>query len=285
VTAVFADLGDTVSSGQTLLRYDTDLLEGRVRTAEAVLKQAAGEAARKEDYRRRLRAVHEKQPLTRIELDEAESQWEEAVVQRAKAEEQLLRTKAELRAATVTSPVSGVVLERFVEIGETPRRNQHLFTIGQLDQVRVEARLSEDRLRELRLHQKASVAFDAYPNELFEGELVRIQPGADSSTRTVTVFVEIDNADGRLKAGLTGFVRMRRELTGILVPSIAIIDPTGRASTVFVVGGGNASLRRIEIGSSAEGKTEILSGLEVGEHVVVVGQHYLRDGDSVRIGE
>src|SRR5262249_33578286 len=131
------------------------------------------------------------------------------------------------------------------------------------------------------------VTVTAFPNDVFEGKVVKIKPVTDPTTRTFLVYTEVANADLKLKPGLTAFTRIKRAHQTLAVPSVALINPTGvQESSVFVLeNGSTARLRKGKVGVVAEGMTEILDGLAEGEQVVVVGQYSLRDNDQVLIGD
>jgi len=299
--------------------YEQGLFGATLATVQSALEQATGDLARSELYYERIKAIYEQKLLPKIELEKAQAAVEEAKARQKQAEEKLLRAKKDLQLelekaqaaveeakfqykraeerllaakkdlqqATVVSPVTGIIMDRQINVGETPRLNQPLFTIGQIDQVLVEAQVSEERISELNVNQAATLTFTAFPRDTFEGEITKIKPVTDSKTRTFLVYAKVANPDLKLKPGLTSFVRFKRQYQGLAVPSIALINPTGlRESTVFVVENSTvARLRKVQVGVIAEGMTQIVDGLAPGELVVTVGQVYLRDSDQVRIGD
>jgi multidrug efflux pump subunit AcrA (membrane-fusion protein) len=299
--------------------YEQGLFGAAMATVQSALEQATSDLKRSEVYYERIKAIYEQRLLPRIELEKAQAAIEEAKARqkqaeekllRAKkdlalelekakavldearfqykqAEEKLLRAKKDLQAATVVAPVAGIVMDRQINPGETPRISQPLFTIGQIDQILVEAQVSEDRISDVHVKQAATVTFTAFPRDTFEGEIMKIKPVIDSKTRTFLVYAKVTNPELKLKPGLSSFVRIKKEHHGLAVPSISLINPTGlRESTVFVVGEDVvAKLRKVQVGVIADGMTQIVHGLAPGELVVTVGQVYLRDADQVRIGD
>lgn len=287
VERVAVDLGDEVSPGRELIRFDHELLIAAQMTARTALDQAGGELDRATQYARRIGTIYEQNLLPKIDLEKAQAAVDEAKTRRSGAQEKHLRAEKDLENATLVSPVQGVVMERAINEGETPKLGQKLLTIGRIDEVVIEAKMAEERVGDVQHRQAAEVTFNAYPNDVFTGEVARIKPVTDPQTRTFLVYVKLANPDLKLKPGLTGFIRIKREHRTLAVPSVALISPTGvRESTVFVVDpGSTATLRRVKVGIVAEGKTEVLAGLAAGDRVVAVGQLNLRDGDLVRIGD
>jgi RND family efflux transporter MFP subunit len=287
VENVAVDLGDVVAPGQKLLRFDREVLEAAVATARAVMEQASADRQRAAQYLQRITAVQTQGLLPRIEVEKAQAVLDEANAQHTKAQETLLQTRKELQHVTLKSPVAGIIMERSINTGETPRPRQPLFAIGRIDQILVVANIAEERVGEIYLGQAATVTFTAFPNDTFEGKIVKINPLTDQKTRTFQVYTKVSNKALKLKPGLTAFTRIKKEHHTLAVPSVCLINPTGpQESTAFVLeDGSTARLRKVKVGIVAEGMTEILHGLREGEQVVVVGQLALRDGDEVVIGD
>lgn len=287
IEKVRVDIGDMVKPGQELMRFDHDLLKAALTTARSKMSQADGELDKANQYFKRIKAVYDQGFLPKIELEEAQVALDKAWADYRKAEEMLLQAKKDLQNGAITSPVLGIVMEKLINQGEIPSIDQKLFTIGQIDKVLIEAKIAEERVGDIHIKQSATVAFNAFPNDVIEGEVVKIKPVTDKETKTFLVYVKLSNPNLKLKPGLTGFIRIKKERNTLAVPSISIINPTGvRESSLFIIDEGLiVRLKRVKIGMVAEGMTEILDGLAEGDNVVTVGQFNLRDGDHVRIGD
>lgn len=287
VAKVRVDLGDLVAAKRPLLDFDRDLITAGLIAAQTALEQATADRQRAALYLQRITAVYQQGHLPKIEVEKAQAALDEATTRYRQAQEKLLQAKKDLQNATLTAPVSGVVMERLINPGETPRPYQKLFTLGRIDHVLVVANIAEEHVAEIYPGQPAAVTLTAFPNEVFEGKVVKVKPVTDPKTRTFLVYTQVANPKLKLKPGLTAFTRLKREHEALAVPSVALINPTGvQESSVFVLeNGSTARLRRVKVGVVAEGMTEILHGLKEGEQVVVVGQLALRDGDQVMIGD
>jgi len=198
----------------------------------------------------------------------------------------LNRVKYNINYLQMKSPVTGVILERTVNPGETPPLRNPLFTVGIIDPIFMIAKVPEQNVGDVSIGQKVEVVFDAYPNLTYEGKIFKIDANVDIQTRTFLTYIEIPNRDLKLKPGLTGFSRISIKKEALALPNLAIINPTGQRATVFVIDHNNmAHLREIRIGTVTERYTEILSGLVEGEKVASVGMRGLRDKDQVKIME
>ncbi|MEE9257328.1 MAG: efflux RND transporter periplasmic adaptor subunit, partial [bacterium] len=141
----------------------------------------------------------------------------------------------------IRSPVSGVLTERLVEPGDLAVNRAHLFTLVQINKLRVRARVSELDLPLLKKGQKARVGLDAYRGRAFEGTLNRIFPSVDPRSRQVVVEVEIDNRDLFLRPGLLARVKFEPLLGRIAInlPIHAVVwdgNTETKRGHVFVVG-------------------------------------------------
>jgi membrane fusion protein, multidrug efflux system len=287
VDKVAVDIGDLVTPRQLLIQFDRAVLQAAVATAEAAVSQAIEEVERTRLYVQRIKAIYDERLLPKVELEKAQAAFAEANTLYQRAQEQRLQAKKDMQNSTITSPVLGVVMERQINAGETPGSDQKLLTLGRIDHVLIETKVTEDRADDVHLHQTATVTFNAFPNDVMTGQVVKIKPVTDPSTKTFLVYVKVANKKQKLKPGMSSFVRLKRTHHVLAVPSIALINPTGvEDSSVFIITDDNrAQLRKVKIGVAAEGMTQVLNGLVSGEQVVVVGQLYLRDGDPVRIGD
>lgn len=287
VAKVTVDLGDLVVPKRALLQFDSELVNATLTTAQTTLDQAAADRQRAALYLQRITAIYQQGLLPKIEVEEAQASLDKATAQFHRAQERLLQAKKDRQNATLTAPVAGVVMERLINPGETPRLHQQLFTLGRIDHVVVVANIAEERVAEIAPGQSATVTLTAFPNEVFEGKVLKVKPVTDPKTRTFLVYTKVANPKLKLKPGLTAFTRLKRAHEVLAVPSVSLINPTGiQESAVFVLEDDSiARLRRVKVGVVAEGMTEILHGLTEGEPVVVVGQLALRDGDQVMIGD
>ncbi len=283
VLEVPVKIGDLVKKGNLLVRWDDRLIQA---TLQANRDYVDADNIKIRDQTRqveRYTALQKKNMGTPLELEKSEMALADAKEALAKATLSLRQAEIDLEHVKLTSPLDGIVLERLVNPGETTHHDQIVMKLGSLNTVLMAAKIGEDRLHSVQLHLPAETSFPAFPGEVFQGQVVKIDPNIDPITRTFTTYVEIKNPDLRLKPGLSGFARIRRTAKDVLaIPSIALMNPSGEEPSVFVVNdSGHANLRKIHPGIVVEAMTEITSGLKEGEKVVTVGQLYLKENDKV----
>ncbi len=283
VLEVPVKVGDLVKKGDLLLKLDDRLIQAQLEANREYVDVSNVKIKDQSRQVARYTALEQKSMGTPLELEKSEIALAEARQDLAKAKLTLRQAELDLEHVKLVSPIDGIVLERLVNPGESTHRDQIVLKLGSLNTVLMTAKITEEKMHALQVGLDAEVVFPAFPGENFSGKVVKIDPNIDPVTRTFTAYVEIKNADLRLKPGLSGFVRIRRSIQNVLaVPSIAIMNPSGEQATIYVVNDNDrANLRKVRPGAVVNAMTEIVSGLQEGEKVVTVGQLYLQENDKV----
>ncbi len=182
---------------------------------------------------------------------------------------------------TIIAPISGVVTELEAREGMTIMEGMPLFRINGLATVWVNAELPESAAAQVRPGSPVEGSTPALPGRVFKGKVSVILPEVNLATRTVKARVELANPEAELVPGM--FATLRFAVEGskdvLLVPSEAVIQTGTRSVVVRAAGEGRFSPVNVEVGREHEGQTEILSGLEPGDEVVVSGQ-FLIDSEA-----
>jgi multidrug efflux pump subunit AcrA (membrane-fusion protein) len=188
----------------------------------------------------------------------------------------------------VHAPLSGIVSEVPVSAGMIVSPNTPITTVSAIDNLEITARIPEREVACLKNGLKADVTLQAYPGEIFSAAISRVAPILDSATRTKLIVFAFDQHDSRINAGMFARIRLNTKTYEniLVVPAEALISKRGE-SIVFILRDGMsgpplAELRKVTVGVSLNGWTEIKSGLSEGEAVVVQGQQLLSGGEPVR---
>jgi RND family efflux transporter MFP subunit len=275
--------GDLVKKGDLLVRCDDRLIEATIRANRDYVEASKIKIRDQTRQVDRYTALQNKKMGTQVDLEKSEMALADAREALAKSTLSLRQAEINLEYVTMRSPIGGIVLERLVNPGEWTRPGQLVLKLGSLNTVLMAPKLTEEKMHSVELGLPAETSFPAFPGAVFQGKVFKIDPNIDPLTRTFTAYVEINNPDFRLKPGLSGFARIRRTAkNALVVPSIAVMDPSGEQPLVYVVNDSNrANLRKVRSGIVANGLTEITSGLKEGEKVVTVGQLNLKENDKV----
>ncbi|PLX96259.1 MAG: hypothetical protein C0621_02285 [Desulfuromonas sp.] len=276
-----------------LARANLDLDRVRTLFSEGLVakQEVEGSEARLEEARFQLEQAKESYLQTRRDLENDETSKNLAVATATtalrKSEEKLQKAETDLKLSQLTAPVTGIVLERAVGLGELPRPGTVLATLGQIDAVLIEIKLAEEMLDDIYLGQEATVTLSAFPKEDFLGAVVKIKPATDPKTKSFLAYVKVANPSLRLRPGLSSFVRLKKQTQGVAVPSVSLLSPTQDVNkATFVVDAENvAQLRPVTVSEVAGGKSVVTDGLRPGDKVVTVSQYNLRSGDKIRIGD
>ena len=192
--------------------------------------------------------------------------------------------------ALIKSPIDGMVVKKYLDKGSqvepsaNPMMRIPVIMVANIDTVKVLANVSEKYLGRLKENAEARVEVDAYPDEVFVGEITRIAPLVDLATRTSEVEIRIANREHRLKPGMFARVNIiieKKENT-LLVPIKAVLSENN-CRFVFVVDGSIARKKEVKIGMYQKDSVEIIEGLNEGEDVIIEGNYGLKDGANVLI--
>ncbi|MBI3810679.1 MAG: efflux RND transporter periplasmic adaptor subunit [Nitrospirae bacterium] len=283
VQSVPVELGQLVLKDQVLTQFDSRLLEAAVVSAKEKVEEAQVQLYHAQQQLERLTILNEQGVVAKSDVEQAQVQAATGKLNLASARQALIEAEIAYDHAVVKSPVNAILLDRYINPGENVKVGDRLFTIGTIDRVFMVAHVGEEKIASVQIEQEGEVTLDSFPGEIFHGRVVKIDPTTDSKTRTFSAYIRMDNPTLRFKPGLTGFGRIRRLISTLVVPNTAIINPVGDRMTLYIVDGtGTAHLRSVRTGIVSDGMTQILEGLTEGERVVTVGQLYLRDNDRVQ---
>jgi len=270
VVAILVEEGDVVREGQVLARLDGDRLRLEMERAEANVRKL------EQEYDRN------------VELNE-QGLVSAGTFEGIKYELESLRAARDLASleynyTQIRAPISGIVSDRFVKVGNTISANDPVFRVTDMDPLLAYLFVPEREFRKLQAGQTAELLVDAIADKVFKGEILRISPVVDPDTGTFKVTLAVSDENGRLKPGMFGRFQIvfDAHLDALLVPRLAIVEDETEKS-VFVVEDGLAKRRRIETGYSRGESVEILTGLNGDETIITIGQAGLKDGSAVKV--
>lgn len=286
VEAVKIKIGDIVEKDQVLVEFQRKVLKAAADQAKSALNRAKTEYEYSKLNYRRFFNLYQQNLIARVELEEADQRVKNAELAYFRAVHDHEKALQDLSYTIAVSPITGIVLSNPITVGEIPKLEQPLVSLGIIDKIFLLARVAEEKVSYIHMNMPAEVLFDSFPNAPIKGEITKVDPNTDPKTRTFIAYIEIPNQDLKLTPGLTGFARIQYTANALVVPSISVINPVGENATIFVVDGDEvAHIRRIKTGLSAGGLTEVLEGLKEGDRVVFAGVQALQEGDKVQVIE
>lgn len=237
ISNLYADFNSVVRKGQVIARIDTTALWNSVVTASAQLESARALAEESRKVLVREKELVEKQLDSQAAYDSALTADESNQESLAQAKTALRLAKINLAYATIRAPVSGVVINRAVSVGETVAASYSspvLYTIADdMSKMQVLATVDESDIGMIAVGQKATFRVDAYPDRKFSGEVsqIRLAPVSIQNVVTYTVVIDADNRDMKLMPGMTAAVDVRvasaRDVLRVPNLALGLRPPTG----------------------------------------------------------
>ncbi|MEX2088392.1 MAG: efflux RND transporter periplasmic adaptor subunit, partial [Bacteroidota bacterium] len=242
--------GEYVSKGALLIALDQKTAQNDYEQAHADLALAEANALQQENNYKRAIELFGKALISQQERDQINVENVRAKSQLLKGRAALATMQERLQDTRIIAPSSGIVLSKNVEVGQIISSGVSnvgggtvLATIADMEQVHVETNVDEVDIGKVREGQRARVVADAYPDDGFNGEVIRISPLGKSqqNVTTFSVVVLVRNLSGKLKAGMSCAVDIEifRRQQVVLVPNEALKDPRSEQGQAML-----ASLRR-----------------------------------------
>lgn len=272
ITALVIEEGDELKEGQVLARIRQDL-------QRSGLDRASTSLTKTERDLETVRQLHARGVASQFELDQAELAYETATLD-------VRDRKRDVGNTRVVAPFRGTVTERFVSEGAFVTTGAQLLSIVDFDTLVARVFVPEKELDRLRVGQDADIAGKAAQGRRGTGKLVRIAPVVDAATGTVKVTIALPPA---LVGGDAGFLPgMYAEVTlttetrpqASLVPKPALVYDE-EVPYLFVVDGERVQRVKVELGLTDRERAEIVSGIELGQEIVLAGHAGLKDGGLV----
>lgn len=321
ITDLYVDFNDRVEAGQILMRLDDALLRAALQQSEANYASAQSALRLAQSDVERIAPLAKDGFVSQQELDRSQQALKDAQAKVAQTNAQVKKDRTNLDYAVIRSPVSGVVVSRAVDAGQTVAASfntPELFKIARdLREMQIDAYFSEADIGQIVVGTPVSFRVDAFSGRRFAGivKQIRLNPKNESNVVSYNVVVNVDNADQKLLPGMTAYVDIKvQEKDGVLrVPNSALrFKPTdesrvvkaaessssGKSAVVSAANGGDESgngERRRSSRAGGNGRVYVLRDGKLHEVRVAIGitdRRYteLRDkalkaGDAVVVGE
>lgn len=307
VRKLYADFNDHVQQGQILMELDDALFRAQVKQSEANVSSAEAALALAEANAARASDLYAREYVAKQELDQAEQAVKAAQAQLEFSRAQLQRDRTNLGYSVIRSPVSGVVVDRQIDVGQTVAasfQTPTLFKIAQdLRRMQIDSSFAEADVGNIREGQAVHFTVDAFPGQSFSGVVkqIRLNPTTQQNVVTYDVVVTVENPEQILLPGMTAYVNIviaeRKHV--LLVPNAALRFKPGEASaggaggkgkepkreadkgTVYLLQAGQPGPLRVAVGITDNRNSELLSDeLKAGDRVVVEDMQQPADGNQ-----
>jgi len=270
VREILAEEGDEVDEGQILARLDGDRLRLELNESRARLKKMQRDFQRNKDLSDKGLLSEGDFEKLRYDLEALQASYNLASL--------------ELDYTQIRAPISGVVSERYIKLGNTIAIGEAAFRVTSFDPLVAYLHVPEREYRQILAGQPVVIGIDALADQEIVTTVTRVSPIVDPETGTFKITIEIRDNERRIKPGMFGRMSIvyDRHENVLQVPRSAIVEDMGN-ETVFVIEDGKAVRRIVETGYGQNGMIEITSGLDDDDNVITVGQVGLKPDAKVTV--
>ena len=286
IAEVLVRAGDAVEQGDVLVQIDISNLELQLNQARATAEATRAQLSTAENELARTQDLISRGLAPSSGLEQAQGTVNQLRASLVALEQQVAGAENAVANGTVTAPLTGIVSVRAVEPGQTVAAGTPLVTVVDLSSVEVVAAAPVGTAAQIKRGQTVRITVEGLPGRTFEGEVDRINPVAQEGTRTIPVYVALENTDGLLRGGMfaTGNIVIEAVEDAIAVPAAAIREDA-EGSFVLKLDGETVVRQAVEPGAvwSTSRLTEIRSGLAAGDVIGAAVLPQLVPGTGIRM--
>lgn len=284
VTDVTARPGDEVVRGQTLVAFDTEMLQSQLDQALATSQATRVQLDQARSDYERTQSLVDRGLQAANTLERARSSLDQLSATLDAQETLVANARRTLDRATVVAPFDAAVSARSVETGQVVTAGSPLMTLVDMSSLEVEATAPVAFAPELAIGQAVDLTVEGFGDRVFKGRVARLSPVAIEGSRMLPVFVTLENEGGELRGGMfaAGRIVLEARENGLAIPATAL-RRDGEGDHVLVIAGDKAERRAVGIARTwdAGAQLEVADGLAAGDLVVIEPLPELSAGDSV----
>jgi len=286
VLSVLKENGDPVRRGDLLVRLDPNAIRDSLTAAEASARAASQAFEQAERQYQRMVKLRETGMVAMQQLEDAETQRNNAQSERAAARTREVTARQQLERTEVRAPFDGIVSDRKVSAGDTASVGKELMQIIDPTSLRFEGRVSADSIGEVAAGQRVSFRIQGFADTDVAGTVTRVNPTANAATRQVEVLVRFD--DPKQQPGVTGLYAEGRVETRsaktLTVPAASVVRE-GDSVFAWRVRNGTVQKVKLDLGvrDARTGQYVVNGGLAAGDSVLRHPGSSLKDGQPARL--
>ena len=268
ITKITVRAGDSVKAGDTIIMLEQEDARARLAQTKGLLDSTAARATEAKLSMDRALMLHEKSLIAIADVDKARANKESAQAELIAARQQVAEAEASLQFTEIRSPIDGTVVDRFAEPGDTATPGTQLLALYNPLTLRIEAAVREQLAVNLVIGQALDVSIPSLGENVL-GRIDELVPAADPGSRSFLIKAGL-KFDEKLRPGMYAEMQVPGALAkAILVPASSVVK-VGQLNVIWVKQDGEFIRRFVQLGAqTSDAKVEILSGLNVGEHVLI----------------
>jgi RND family efflux transporter MFP subunit len=279
------DIGDTVKTGQVLVRLDDRDAGLKLRQAQATLQQAEAQARRAQTEAKRNADLVQSGDISRSSYEQLTTQVAVAEAAVAQAAAQVAAAEKAVADAVILAPFSGHVSARPVAVGEYVTTSTKVATIVRITPIKLQLQVPEASAATLRSGMAVTATVPAHPDRTFAGTITALNVAIDPASRAMAIEARFANGDGRLMPGMFGSAEIQLPATerSVFVPEGAVAAlANGESFAVYAVDGDVVRVRVVQPGERKDGMVRVVAGLEPGVVVATSNLGQLFEGGRIR---
>jgi membrane fusion protein, multidrug efflux system len=285
LTGVYVQEGQHVQQGQLLAQFEAVTQQSAAASARAGQSAARADLGQAEWTFKQSGDLFHAGAISEADYRVSQQAVDAARARLAAADAALQEANVATRDTRVVAPISGVIDKKLVDVGEHITRGASIFTLVRDQTLELAATVPERRASSIKVGQKVSFAAQGLS---FTGKVARVSPNIDPTTRSITVYVDVDNSNGALKGNslATGDVIASTVNGVLLVPTSALHQTADSGKTyVYRVNTGTVEQVFVNLGivNDQAALAQIVSGLAAGDQVVVGNVGTLAPGTQIQI--
>jgi membrane fusion protein (multidrug efflux system) len=280
--------GMNVAAGQVIARLDDADARARVAQQAALLKEASARLAMANKNEANSQALLKQNYISQNSFDTTRNSVElaQAAVDAARAQLDLARIA--LNDTVIRAPLAGVVSKRYVQAGEKLSPDSPVMAIVDLQHLTLDAQVPASDIPRVQVGQDVRFKVDGFDGRAFSGKVARINPATEPGSRSMLVYISVDNTGQLLRAGMfaKGEITTQKSNPRPIVP-LAALRKDGARDVVYRVEGGKVVAQPVELGmrNLDEGMAEVTGGVEAGAVLLAVPLDGVKPGSAVKLAK
>ncbi len=298
IVNIFVKPGNRITRGQTIAIQYNALFKQNVDAAETAVKSAQTQFNLAQQDFNRIKKLFDQKAISNQQFDQTKTQYESAELGLQAANVQLQQAKEQYENSFIKAPFTGTIASVYVEQNQMVAAGLPVAQIINSSSMKAKVKIPSTEIIGVFKGQSVNIEFPSIPNKIYEGTVTEIDHAVDPISKNLQVEVEIKKPDKLLKSGMFGefLIETAVKDSSIIIPEnsiqsrteVKINRETGIQNSikkyfVFTVKKRKANLVEVKPGIRSDGRIEIVSGLNVGDTIIVVGQNIVKTGDKVKI--
>jgi membrane fusion protein, multidrug efflux system len=288
IEKIYVDIGQRVIKDQVLALIDTTIYSQNVKQAYGSYLQAEANTQNAKTNYERNKKLLDQNLIAQQDLDNSKTAYDIAYAQKEVASANYKNAKTQLSYCRVTAPFSGYITKRNYDAGAyvtAGSQSTTIFILMDLDQVKIYANIPEKNITFIDIIKDAQVIVDAYKDKSFTAVLRRTSGALDINTRTMQVEFDIENREHLLKPGMYAQINLvleKRENILTLPSNVILNDEKG--DYVFKLNSDTTAMKTyVQTGFKQEKQTEIVSGINDSDKIIILGYTQVKDKMKVKV--